>query len=104
MTDEQIKVLKAMRDEIGLLAASLRAARLGSEVPDVKVDALTAALDFIRDMREIEAAAEEVIFDEKINCRVYRLRKWHIWGLDRATHCYDSLHEAFKSAVKGGKE
>lgn len=63
MTPEQIKVLEELRDD-GVLAGCI-------DVEEQK--ALTAALEYIRDMREIEAAAER-------------------------------LREAFKKAVKGGKE
>lgn len=63
MTPEQIKVLEELRDD-GVLASCI-------DVEEQK--ALTAALEYIEDMREIEAAAER-------------------------------LREAFKKAVKGGKE
>lgn len=94
MTDHQIKVLETLRIE-------MHDDRFRKGIEE---DALTAALEYIRDMREIEGAAEEVIFVEKDSVRVYRLQQWHVWGLDRATHRYDSLREAFKKAVKGGKD
>lgn len=50
MTPEQIKVLEALRDD-GVLAGCI-------DVEEQK--ALTAALEYIEDMREIEAAAERL--------------------------------------------
>ena len=50
MTPEQIKVLEALRDD-GVLAGCI-------DVEEQK--ALTAALKFIEDMRELEAAAERL--------------------------------------------
>ena len=50
MTPEQIKVLEELRDD-GVLAGCI-------DVEEQK--ALTAALEYIRDMREIEAAAERL--------------------------------------------
>lgn len=103
MTDEQIKVLEELRNEIGLFAAQLRTAKLGSEVPDVKVDALTAALEYIRDMRELEANVDVMVISRNtINRRLDG--HWHLFDKDTATPTiHDSLREAFK-AVKGGKE
>lgn len=50
MTPEQIKVLEELRDD-GVLAGCI-------DVEEQK--ALTAALEYIEDMREIEAAAERL--------------------------------------------
>ena len=114
MTPEQIKVLEELRNEIGLFAAQLRTAKLGSEVLDVEVDALTAALEFIEDMRELEAAAEKIIFHKSSGYRgIYPAQVVRLSGTtwkgqregERAFGFSDhyNLREAFK-AVKGGKD
>lgn len=95
MTPEQIKVLEELRDD-GVLAGCI-------DVEEQK--ALTAALEFIEDMREIEAAANKVTIKVPHYGSVSFYREEHGWWPTTApTACiYDSLREAFKS-VKGGKD
>lgn len=88
MTPEQIKVLEAMRDEMQ-----------GNRFFTItEHDALTAAIDFIRDMRELEAAAEYVIIGEHTLCRTNVGWKDGPYGV-----AFNNPREAFK-AVKGGKD
>lgn len=92
MTDEQIKVLEAM-----VKYGATKGLATGDVTPEEQ-DALTAALDFIRDMREIEAAAEYVIIGEHHLCR------FNVgWKDGPHGAAFNHLREAFKS-VKGGKE
>lgn len=60
MTDDQIKVLEAMRSFYEVVLPSLSEhSKVRNEYQN-DYDALTAALEYIRDMRELEAAAEHL--------------------------------------------
>ncbi len=104
MTDEQIKVLEELRDD-GVLAGCI-------DVEEQK--ALTAVLEYVRDMREIEEAAEKIIFHKSSGYRgIYPAQVVRLSGTtwkgqregERGFGFSDhyNLREAFK-AVKGGKE
>lgn len=94
MTPEQIKVLETLRIE-------MHDDRFRKGIEE---DALTAALDFIRDMRELEAAAVEVMFNNgRGMSRNLVNARWFVWGLGSKTPYHESICEAFK-AVKGGKD
>lgn len=92
MTPEQIE------EELETLASYYGNDFNGNETKEHK--ALTAALEYIEDMREIEAAAVEVMFS---NGRRVSRNPWYLWALGTNAVDYDSLREAFK-AVKGGKD
>lgn len=102
MTDEQIKVLE---DQLKVMV-ELNTFSGRKPLPALTkfTDALTAALDFIRDMREPWVAAVEVMFnDGRGMSRNLVNARWFVWGLGSKTPYHESLYEAFK-AVKGGKD
>lgn len=96
MTPEQIKVLETLRIE-------MHDDRFRKGIEE---DALTAALDFIRDMREIEAEPFRL---EKaaLEFTMRRMAQRHqtLATKDQVMQMLVDFHrEAFKKAVKGGKE
>ena len=103
MTPEQIKVLEELRDD-GVLAGCI-------DVEEQK--ALTAALEYIRDMRELEAAADYIRFPTNNNGHFTTIRKYtnnpdssqfgHWATPDDEIYWHKSCREAFK-AVKEGKD
>lgn len=103
MTPEQIKVLEELRDD-GVLAGCI-------DVEEQK--ALTAALEYIRDMRELEASADYIRFPTNNNGHFTTIRKYtnnpdssqfgHWATPDDEIYWHKSCREAFK-AVKEGKD
>lgn len=103
MTPEQIKVLEELRDD-GVLAGCI-------DVEEQK--ALTAALEYIEGMRELEASADYIRFPTNNNGHFTTIRKYtnnpdstqygHWATPDDEIYWHKSCREAFKS-VKGGKD
>lgn len=103
MTPEQIKVLEELRDD-GVLAGCI-------DVEEQK--ALTAALEYIEDMRELEASADYIRFPTNNNGHFTTIRKYtnnpdstqygHWATPDDEIYWHKSCREAFK-AVKEGKD
>lgn len=108
MTDEQIKVLEELRDD-GVLAGCI-------DVEEQK--ALTAVLEYVRDMREIEEAAGRIElngngiddlgvierdWDRDSNFWLVEGPSWQGPASVDSEARFNNLREAFK-AVKGGKE
>lgn len=101
MTDEQIKVLEAMRlDRIMRVQDKDRSQRIKEEG-----DALTAALDFIRDMREIEAEPFRL---EKaaLEFTMRRMAQRHqtLATKDQVMQMLVDFYREAVKVVKGGKE
>lgn len=106
MTPEQIKVLEAMRVDL-----AREFAQCPDEIPEQQTlsfqrhDALTAALEFIEDMREIEAEAVTVYGMDWGMTRLSR-PGWEAWRHEWENGKIEDIatfREAFK-AVKGGKD
>lgn len=108
MTPEQIKVLEALRDYYGHLSSFPK-----HEDEQKQHDALTAALEYIRDMRELEASADYIRFPTNNNGHFTTIRKYtnnpdstqygHWATPDDEIYWHKSCREAFK-AVKEGKD
>lgn len=103
MTPEQIKVLEAFAERTWT----------AGQMSHSENDALTAALEYIRDMRELEASADYIRFPTNNNGHFTTIRKYtnnpdssqfgHWATPDDEIYWHKSCREAFK-AVKGGKD
>ena len=131
MTDEQIKVLEAMRDDLSQSrdnAITEAFERVSSEdrnklltwsdKQQPKIEALTAALSYIEDMREIEAKTGrlrlngngiedlgviERDWDRDSNFWLVEGPSWQGPASVDSKARFNNLREAFK-AIKGGKD
>lgn len=92
MTDEQIKVLEELRDD-GVLAGCI-------DVEEQK--ALTAVLEYVRDMREIEAEIDWIQLKDGRSIeqpcdQVPGEQCWHVED-NNGIHLFNSLREAWADA------
>lgn len=95
MTDDEIKVLEEMRDDIADTGFNYdRSPRF--------TDALTAAIDYIRDTSEMLEAAKEAMFSYDIDILVkFKSGKW---GWSQSVEWYDSALSAWLSAWRETQE